>query len=81
MCAPPTLACLRGQVRWVQFRHCWVTAADDDTIRLWSPDGHKLHQFTYTGSSVQVGAETARHTPPWGAGGGHRCVCMAVRVV
>ncbi|EFJ43514.1 hypothetical protein VOLCADRAFT_119046 [Volvox carteri f. nagariensis] len=41
------------QVRWVQFRHCWVTAADDDTIRLWSPEGHKLQQFTYTGGSVQ----------------------------
>ncbi|KAG2444756.1 hypothetical protein HXX76_001500 [Chlamydomonas incerta] len=41
------------QVRWVAFRHCWVTAADDDTIRLWNPDGHKLQQFTYTGGSVQ----------------------------
>lgn len=30
-----------------------MTAADDDTIRLWNPDGHKLQQFTYTGGSVQ----------------------------
>ncbi len=30
-----------------------MTAADDDTIRLWHPDGRKLQQFTYTGGSVQ----------------------------
>ncbi|GAX81669.1 hypothetical protein CEUSTIGMA_g9097.t1 [Chlamydomonas eustigma] len=42
------------QVRWVPYRKCWVTAADDDMIRLWSPEGHKLHQFTYNGGSVQV---------------------------
>lgn len=56
-CVYPFLpSCLHtppAQVRWVQFRHCWVTAADDDTIRLWSPEGHKLQQFTYTGGSVQ----------------------------
>jgi len=41
------------QVRWVSYRSCWVTAADDDMIRLWGPDGVKLHQFTYQGGSVQ----------------------------
>jgi hypothetical protein len=45
---------LRLQVRWVPYRQCWVTAADDDMIRLWSPMGDKLHQFVYTGGSVQV---------------------------
>ena len=42
------------QVRWVSYRSCWATAADDDMIRLWSPEGVKLHQFTYNGGSVQV---------------------------
>ncbi len=41
------------QVRWVGFQRCWVTAADDDTLRTWSPEGHKLQQWTYTGGSVQ----------------------------
>ncbi|KAF5833397.1 WD40-repeat-containing domain protein, partial [Dunaliella salina] len=41
------------QVRWASFRNCWVTAADDDMIRLWSVEGIKLHQFSYSGGSVQ----------------------------
>lgn len=41
------------QVRWVSYRSCWATAADDDMIRLWSPEGVKLQQFTYNGGSVQ----------------------------
>ncbi|MEW5312499.1 MAG: hypothetical protein WDW38_004130 [Sanguina aurantia] len=41
------------QVRWVSYRSCWVTAADDDMIRLWNHDGIKLHQFSYEGGSVQ----------------------------
>jgi hypothetical protein len=41
------------QVRWVNYRSCWATAADDDMIRLWSPEGVKLQQFTYNGGSVQ----------------------------
>lgn len=43
------------QVRWLSWRKCWVTAADDDMIRLWSPEGIKMHQFAYGGGSVQVG--------------------------
>lgn len=41
------------QVRWVPFRGCWVTAADDEIIRLWSPEGAVLHAFSFEGSSVQ----------------------------
>lgn len=41
------LRCSHLQVRWVQFRRCWVTAADDDMIRIWGSDGTKLHQFAY----------------------------------
>ncbi|KAL0052582.1 hypothetical protein WJX82_004239 [Trebouxia sp. C0006] len=41
------------QARWVEFKECWVTAGDDDTLRTWSPTGTQLHQFTYMGGSVQ----------------------------
>lgn len=37
----------------MSYRSCWVTAADDDMIRLWNHDGIKLHQFSYEGGSVQ----------------------------
>ena len=36
------------------FRQCWVTAADDDMIRLWNHEGVKISQFSYQGGSVQV---------------------------
>mmetsp|Transcript_33374 Transcript_33374/g.84557 ORF Transcript_33374/g.84557 Transcript_33374/m.84557 type:complete len:866 (-) Transcript_33374:212-2809(-) len=42
------------QVRWVGYRGVWATAADDDMLRLWGTDGTKLHQFAYTGGSVQA---------------------------
>lgn len=32
----------------------WVTAADDDMIRVWGVDGQKMHQFAYSGGSVQA---------------------------
>lgn len=41
------------QVRWLAYRSCWVTAADDDMFRVWSPEGHKLQQWSYSGGSVQ----------------------------
>lgn len=41
------------QVRWVNYRQVWVTAADDDIIRIWNPQGVKMHYFTYTGGSIQ----------------------------
>ncbi|KAJ9523676.1 hypothetical protein QJQ45_020098 [Haematococcus lacustris] len=41
------------QVRWVASRGVWVTAADDDMIRLWSPAGVKLSQWSQNGGSVQ----------------------------
>ncbi|DBA82705.1 TPA: hypothetical protein ACH3X1_006940 [Trebouxia sp. C0004] len=41
------------QARWVEFKECWVTGGDDDTLRTWSTDGTQLHQFAYMGGSVQ----------------------------
>ena len=41
------------QVRWVAFRKCWLTAADDDMFRMFDPDGVKLWQIPYVGGSVQ----------------------------
>ncbi|GMH37514.1 hypothetical protein BSKO_05387 [Bryopsis sp. KO-2023] len=41
------------QVRWVSFRDCWITAADDDMMRIWSRGGDLLHSFVYNGGSVQ----------------------------
>jgi hypothetical protein len=51
-CCRPALACLQ-QVRWVGFRQCWVTAADDELIRLWSPAGKKMGEFAYKGGSCR----------------------------
>lgn len=50
---PSLLLSSLSQIRWVAYRSCWVTAADDDMMRLWSPEGVKLHQFAYSGGSVQ----------------------------
>jgi len=41
------------QCRWVSWRKVWVTAADDDMIRMWDADGNKVSQFAYLGGSVQ----------------------------
>ena len=41
------------QVRWVPWKRCWLTAADDDLLRLWSPAGELLHSFRYQGGSCQ----------------------------
>jgi hypothetical protein len=30
------------QARWAAFRQCWVTAADDGSLRLWGPGGAAL---------------------------------------
>lgn len=42
------------QARWVGFKHCWVTAADDDTLRSWDIHGAQLQQFTYMGNLVAL---------------------------
>lgn len=34
------------------FRDCWVTAAEDDMIRLWDRKGSLLHAFVCNGGSV-----------------------------
>lgn len=41
-----------SQVKWAAFKGCWVTSADDDVIRLWSPQGEVLESFSYPGGSV-----------------------------
>ena len=40
------------QARWVGFKQCWVTAADDDTLRTWTTDGTQLQQFAYMGNTA-----------------------------
>jgi hypothetical protein len=52
LCVLHVFVCL-SQVRWVPFKQAWVTAADDDMIRLWSSDGIKLSQWSQSGGSVQ----------------------------
>jgi hypothetical protein len=37
------------QVRWIGFRDCWVTAADNDLLRLWSTAGKKVEELAYKG--------------------------------
>ena len=39
----------RPQIRWAGFREAWVTAADDDTLRLWSPAGACLASLASKG--------------------------------
>ncbi len=41
------------QVRWVPWKSCWLTAADDDLLRMWSPAGELLSSFRYHGGSCQ----------------------------
>ena len=48
------------------FRSCWVTAADDDLIRLWNTEGVKFHQFNYAGGSVQVKGRRGEGVQGWG---------------
>ena len=38
------------QARWVGFKQCWVTTADDDTLRTWDTNGAQLQQFAYMGN-------------------------------
>ncbi len=38
-------------MRWVSFRDCWVTAADDEVFRLWSTSGERLSSFSFKGGS------------------------------
>lgn len=42
-----------NQVRWIGFKECWVTAADDELLRLWSTAGKKLAEFAYKGGSCR----------------------------
>ncbi len=40
------------QIRWAAFRESWVTAADDDVIRLWGADGRRLEALPSKGGRV-----------------------------
>ncbi|KAK9811558.1 hypothetical protein WJX72_005843 [[Myrmecia] bisecta] len=42
-----------NQVRWVEFKQCWLTASDDDTMRLWNSEGEQLMEIAYVGGSIQ----------------------------
>jgi hypothetical protein len=39
-------------VRWCKWLNCWVTAAEDETIRLWDTDGVQLREFVYRGGTM-----------------------------
>jgi len=41
------------KVRWVSHNQCWITAANDDVIRLWDAQGTLLRAFPYKGGPVQ----------------------------
>ncbi|KAF6254405.1 WD40-repeat-containing domain protein [Scenedesmus sp. NREL 46B-D3] len=41
------------QVRWVAHREAWVTAADDELLRLWSAKGEKLASIPFKGGSAR----------------------------
>eukprot|EP00775_Hariotina_reticulata_P004041 gene4041-4288_t len=41
------------QVRWVGHKQCWITAADDEQLRMWSPAGDKLGGFAFKGGSCR----------------------------
>ena len=41
------------QVCWAQFKGCWVTVSEDDTIRLWDKDAVQLKCFDYYGNGSQ----------------------------
>lgn len=51
---PPACIAANLQVRWARWRSCWVTAADDDMIRVWSQEGVKINAYTYSGGSCQA---------------------------
>mmetsp|Transcript_13241 Transcript_13241/g.37388 ORF Transcript_13241/g.37388 Transcript_13241/m.37388 type:complete len:240 (+) Transcript_13241:378-1097(+) len=42
---------LQELVCWAQFKGCWVTVSDDDTIRMWDTDAVQLKCFDYNGDS------------------------------
>ena len=52
------------QARWVGFKQCWVTAADDDTLRTWNTSGAQLQQFAYMGNP----AASLSTAAPFGSG-------------
>eukprot|EP00879_Flechtneria_rotunda_P021822 GHRR01023011.1.p1 GENE.GHRR01023011.1~~GHRR01023011.1.p1 ORF type:complete len:226 (+),score=53.15 GHRR01023011.1:2627-3304(+) len=41
------------QVRWLGYKQCWVTAADDEIMRLWSTSGERLESIPYKGGSCR----------------------------
>ena len=41
------------QVRWIQSRKQWISAANDDMVRLWAEDGSLVHSFRYKGGCAQ----------------------------
>jgi len=53
--SPRRRCCMCGlQVRWVSFRDCWVTAADDELLRLWSTAGKKVAEVAYKGGPCRL---------------------------
>ncbi|WIA17403.1 hypothetical protein OEZ85_014259 [Tetradesmus obliquus] len=41
------------QVRWVAHEEAWVTAADDELLRLWSTKGEKMASIPFKGGSAR----------------------------
>ena len=39
-------------MRWCKWLNCWITAAEDETIRLWDTDGVQLREFFYRGGTM-----------------------------
>ena len=40
-------------MRWVGYLDKWITAANDEVVRLWDENGTLAHSFKYKGGSVQ----------------------------
>jgi len=40
------------QVKWCNFKCCWITASDDETICTWSSEGEQLTTIQYQGETV-----------------------------
>jgi hypothetical protein len=46
-------AAAAAQVRWMAHKDAWVTAADDELLRLWSNKGEKLASIPFKGGSAR----------------------------
>jgi len=49
------------QVRWCPFKNCWVTACDDELIRLFDTDGVEMSRFVFKGESVTTMYMDCKH--------------------